>query len=155
MQSSHIIYYVRITVLMLGRYTEQATCIRLCRNKKFFRGLLRRGCLCITASFNPVDYSGDIHGAYPLNGGACLITQAAKAYSRFSSFTFRWKFCRSSGLARILSFQFTVETFTGPCTGYIVVSSPPLPRLPGKVVHPLNGPPGIRTPNRAVMSRLL
>lgn len=88
MQSNHIIYYVRITVLMLGRYTEQAMCIRLCRNKKFFRGLLRHGCLCITASFNSVDYSGDIHGAYPLNGGACLITQAAKAYSRFSSFTF-------------------------------------------------------------------
>ena len=68
MQSNHIIYYVRITVPMLGRYTEQAMCIRLCRNKKFFRGLLRHDCLCITASFDPVDYSGDIHGAYPLNG---------------------------------------------------------------------------------------
>ena len=133
MQSNHIIYYVRITVLVLGRYTEQAMYTRLCRNKKFFRGLLRHDCLCITASFNPVDYSGDIHGAYPLNGGACLITQAAKAYSRSLSFTFGWKFYRSSGLARILSFQSTVETITGPCTGYIVVNSPPLPELPGKV----------------------
>ena len=117
---------------MLGRYTEQAMCIRLCRNRKFFRGLLRHDCLCITASFNSVDYSGDIHGAYPLNGGACPITQAAKAYSRFSSFTFEWKFCRSSGLARILGFQPTVETFTGPYTGIYRRQAVHLHKLLGK-----------------------
>lgn len=38
-----------------------------------------------------------------------------------------------SGLACCQGFQPSVETFTGPCTGYIVVNSPPLPELSGKV----------------------